>query len=344
MSPDALAAVNPFPSIDDVVAEMDAADKDKTEAPETDAASTETPNTEADPAAEDADEPEAAIEGDDAETEDGEAEEESEQPAIEPPRFWDAEGKAAFSKLPPELQKLVLAKQTESDVATSKKFEEAANIRKVAEAEASKLAGITSKLDKLIPEAEQTFATRWGTGEIDWNRVAQEQGVERAFQLKNDHDRELTAVQQLKVAKQEVDAVETQKFVAARFTELKTLVPELGDEKTGPAKQLELVNYISANYDVPASVVVKQATAKQLLMAHKAYLYDKLNADAKASVSAPKVPAKQAVQARPSVKSTAAPARAGSPQHARLQQLSRMSSRTVDEAVEYEDLREATNR
>ena len=329
-------------SIDQAVAVLDKPQEQEAAPAEAEQPTTEEPNTEAEPAAEDASEPETAIEGDS--TEEAQEQTEGDEPqlsALQPPALWTAEEKKDFDALPRHLQERVLAKETESNRAVSKKMEDAATARKAAEAEASKYAGINSKLDKLIPEAEQTFATKWGIGEIDWNRVAAEQGVELAFQLKNDYDREAATLQQLQFAKQEKDAIETQKFVANRFDELKTLVPELGDEKTGPAKQLELVNYISANYDVPADVVVKQATAKQLQMAHKAYLYDKLNADAKAKASDPKQPNKPAVPARPSVKPTAAPARTGSPQSARINVLSKKSTLTIDEAVELRNLKGA---
>lgn len=321
MPPDALAADNGPLSIEQAI-------EDITEKPEQEAAPveteqpTETPNTEAEPAAEDATGAETPADGES--TEEAQEQEEGDEPqlpALQPPALWTAEEKKDFDELPRHLQERLLAKETEANRVVSKKMEETAAVRKSFEGEASKYQALSSRLDKLIPEAEQTFAAKWGIGEIDWNRVAQEQGVERAFAMKNDFDREAATVQQLKTAKQEVDAIETQKFVATRFEELKTLVPEFGDAKTGPAKQLELVNYISANYDVPAEVVVKQATAKQLLMGHKAYLYDKLNADAKALASTPSTPTKPASAARPSVKPTAAPARPGSSQQVRLKSL-----------------------
>lgn len=334
------AATNAFPSIDDVVAEMDAAEIKKDEAPAT-AEAPEGQNTEAEPAATTADEPETVTEGETAETEDGETEaEEAEQPAIEPPRFWDAEAKDRFRELPRDLQELVLAKETARDAETSKKFEEAANIRKAADAEASKIAPLIAHLDKLIPEAEQTFATNWGIGEIDWNRVAQEQGVERAFQLKNDHDRQLASIQQLKAAKADAEGITIAKFKESRAEEMKTVIPELADAKEGPSRQLDLVRYLAAEGGVNPQVIIDRASAKELAIGWKAYLYDKLNADAKAQALSPKTPAqpKPATPAKPYVKPTAAPARASSPQSARIQALLNKKVRTVDEAVELMDL------
>lgn len=340
MPPDAPAADSEFLTIDQAVANLDAADQKEEQAPAT-AAAAETPNTEAEPAAEDTPEPETAIEGDDAETEEGAEEaEEAELPAIEPPALWSKEDKDAFLELPRHLQERLLARETESNRVVSKKFEEAAALRKAADIEASKLTQLTAHLDKLIPEAEQTFATNWGIGEIDWNRVAQEHGVERAFQLKNDHDRQLASIQQLKAAKDTAENVTTAKFKETRAEQMRTVVPDLADAKEGPARQIELVNYLASQGGVDPQVIINRASAKELAIGWKAYLYDKLNADAKTKAASPKTPAqpKPATPARPSVKPTAAPARAGSPQSARIQALQRKTSLTTDELVELMDL------
>src|SRR6185312_7222939 len=117
MPPDALAADATHLSIDEAVAALDAGDEKEDQAAPEQAVAAEGPSTEAEPAAEDASEPE---------TEDAEEAEEAELPAIEPPRFWDAEAKDRFRELPRDLQELVLAKETERDKATAKVIEEAA--------------------------------------------------------------------------------------------------------------------------------------------------------------------------------------------------------------------------
>lgn len=345
MTPDAPAADNSFLTIDQAVANLDASEIEREgEAPAVaDAASTEGQNTEAEPAAEDASEPEAVIDGEDAETDEGAEEgDEPQLPPLSPPALWNAEDKAVFDGLPRHLQERLLAKETESNRALASKFEEAAAIRKAAEAEASRFSAVTQKLDKLIPDAEQALTSRWGVGEIDWNRVAVEQGVERAFQLKNDFDREQAAIQHLKDAKDEAQRVQLQEFKVRRFDELKAIVPALADDKQGPTRQLALAAYMAKECGLPVEAIVDGATARQLSMGYKAFLYDQANASAKAQSSAPSTPAqtKPATPARPSVKATAAPARAGSPQSARLQALSRKPSLTTDELVELMDLQE----
>lgn len=94
-------------------------------------------------------EAEGELDGNDPEATDDDAapaekqtsdEEEQEQepgdPTIEPPSFWTAEERAAWSSLTPEAKKVVLAKETERDAYVSRMRNEAAEARKKYESEA----------------------------------------------------------------------------------------------------------------------------------------------------------------------------------------------------------------
>lgn len=322
MIPDALAADNSVLTIEQATADLDAAEIKRDEAPaKPDAASPEGQNTEAEPAAEDASEPEAVIDGEDAETEDADAEgEQPELPVIEPPRFWDTDAKKRFGELPRDLQELVLSKETERDKATSKKLEEYALKQKAADGEASRIAQLNGVLDKLLPQAVETFKDRWEN--VDWDAVVDQRGAEEALKLKNQMETERKQVQQLHVAKEQADAATTNRFVAERFDQLKTVCPDLADEKDGPDRQLKLVNFLTER-GVPSEAIIKRASAEELSIAYDAMRWRQAQADAKAKSSAPKTPAQNqpATPAKPSVRPTAAPARAGSPQLAKLRAL-----------------------
>src|SRR6185312_7672041 len=111
MTPDALAADSSFLTIDEAVANLDAAEIEREEAP-AETVEPAQPNTEAEPAAEDASEPEAVTDGDNAETEDSSEEgEEPQLPPLSPPALWNAEDKAVFDGLPRHLQERLLAKE-----------------------------------------------------------------------------------------------------------------------------------------------------------------------------------------------------------------------------------------
>lgn len=343
MPPDALAADTTPTTIDEAVAFLDAAENKKPEAPAAaEAAPNEQPTTEAEPAAEDASEPETATEGETAETEEGEAEgEKPELPAIEPPHFWDAKAKERFGELPRDLQELVLAKETERDKATAKALEEAALKRKAADGEASKIAQLNGVLDKLLPQAQETFQDRWAN--VDWNQVVDQYGADQALKLRNQMEGERTQLQQLQIAKGQADAASTERFVAERLDQLKTVCPDLVDGKEGAERQLKVVQFLTEQ-GLSQDLIVKRASAAELSIAYDAMRWRQAQADAKAKASAPRTQAqtKPATQPKPAMKPTAAPARAGSPQLARLQQLQRKPRLSIDEAVELLDLKEAS--
>jgi hypothetical protein len=93
----------------------------------------------------------------------------------------------------------VLAKETESNRAVSKKMEEAAAARKAADGEASRIAQLNGVLDKLLPQAMETFKDRWEN--VDWDAVVDQRGAEEALKLKNQMENERRQVQQLNAAK-----------------------------------------------------------------------------------------------------------------------------------------------
>lgn len=346
MTTDAIAADSGILTIDQAVAQLDAADKQEAEAPaEADAASpSEGQNTPAEPAAETASEPETATDGETAETEDGKAEgDEPELPAIEPPRFWDAEAKKRFGDLPRDLQELVLAKETDRDKATAKAIEEAALKRKAADGEASRIAQLNGVLDKLIPQAAEMFKDKWEN--VDWDKVVDQYGADQALKLKNQMEGERKQLQQLQTAKEQADAATTSRFVADRLEQFKTICPDLVDAKDGPDRQLKLVQFLSENAGHPADQVIKRASAQELSIAYDAMRWRQAQADAKAKASAPKTPAQTqpARPQKPTVRSTAAPSRSGSPQLSRLTQLNNKPRLSMDEAVERMDLMESLN-
>jgi len=315
MTPDAPAADNAPLTIDQAIASLNATEK-KDEAPvQSDAASLEGPNTEAEPAATDASEPETVADGDNAETEEGEAEGEPEQHAIEPPRFWDAEAKERFRELPRDLQELVLSKETERDRATSRAMQEAAERRKAADGEASRISQLNGVLDKLLPQAIETFKSRWDG--VDWNAVVDQYGAEQALKLRNDFEKEQVVVQQLQAAKNNAEQVQYQRYVEAESSKLPQLCPELADAKEGPSRRAALGKFL-IDSGVPPEAI-RHISAQETAIAYDAMRWRQAQASAKAKTSAPPTPARQNTQPRPSVRPTASPARA--PETARLKSL-----------------------
>lgn len=270
-------------SISETIAALDAAPpKEKVEA----APVAETEITEAVPTAEDAPEPVEAT-GDET-TEDTAEQEEGEEPVLsplDPPRFWDTEDKKAFGELTRAEQERLLKYSKVADTVTAKKLEEAETARKAASTETAKITQLSGIVDQTLTEAKAKFSNRWDN--VDWNSVADQYGVEAAFKLRNDYETEQATVQRLEAAKSEVDRVQTAAHISTRLEQLKTVAPDLTDEKLGPDRQLKLVNYL-AQYGVAPEVSIKRASAQELAIGWKAYLYDQGLAKATALVNMPK--------------------------------------------------------
>lgn len=337
MTPDAIAADNSFLSIDEAVANLDAADERENEAAPAEAEQPAQPNTEAEPAAEDASEPETATDGENAETEDSTEEaEEAELPAIEPPRFWPAEAKARFSELPRDIQELLSQNEDRSVKATSKSLQEAAEARKAAAEEASNLAALRGQLDQHIQTAKARFKSKWEN--VDWNATIDQYGAEQALKFKNEFEADQAAIAQAERDAAVAEQTDLKNFTAREMARLPEEAPDLIDPKTAPKRFEAMSKYLAAKGY--SQKQIQWMSADQVAVLNDALKWREANANAKAQIGLPKTPAKPASTPKPTVKATAAPGRAGSPQHARMQALSRKSSLTIDEAVELMDLQE----
>lgn len=109
-------------------------------------------STEADPALDD-DAPETA-------SEEGAESDEPATPAIEPPASWDAEAKAKWRALPPDVQELISTREMERDRATSMKLQEAAEVRRAVEAQSAETARMRDAYEqRLVAFARHLDAT-----------------------------------------------------------------------------------------------------------------------------------------------------------------------------------------
>jgi hypothetical protein len=333
---DAPAADTGVLSIDQAVTALSAPPKkEKEPAAETVEATPASEETEieADPTAENVAEPEEAIEDEsEAEQEESESEvEEAQQTSLEPPRFWDAKQKELFRGLSKEAQETILAHEDLRSAATSRALQEATEKRKAADGEASRLAQLAGDLDKLLPQAKQRFKSRWEG--VDWNAVIDQYGADQALKLKNEFEAEQTEIQQLEAAKVKVTLENTKRHVADRLVKLQTTCPDLVDTKEGPARQQQLVTYLSG-LGVPSKVVIEAASDVELGIAYKAMLWDQAQAKTAKLAQTQKTPPAN----RPAVRPTP-PSGHRSPNNARIQTLSKKPTLSVDEAVELATLR-----
>lgn len=314
MPPDATAADTGPLSIEQAVADI--TEPEKEVAPAAAEQPSEEQNTEAEPAASDANEPETATDGENAETEDAEAEgDEPEPPAIEPPRFWDAEAKKRFGELPRDIQELLSQNEDRSVKATSKSLQEAAEARKAAAEQASGLTALRNDLDQHIQTAKTRFKSKWEN--VDWNATIDQYGAEQALKFKNEFEADQAAIAQAEQSAAVAEQEDLKNFTAREVAKLPELAPDLIDPKTAPKRMEAIVTALRSAGYTPKQI--NWLDAFQVSAMNDALKWREANATAKAQMALPKTPAKPAASPKPSVRPTAAPS--GSPQSAKLKAL-----------------------
>jgi hypothetical protein len=327
-----------FLTIDQAVAQLDAADQKPDEqaspapepsqaAPAADAPETELPA-------------DTAAEGDEAETPDAEkpeVEPEAETLKLEPPLWWSTKAKDRFRELSPELQAVVFEQEEVRERVVSKTKQESADARKTADAEREQLKQRISALDAILPQAVQTYRDRWAN--VDWPALAQQMDPAEYNRARAMYEQETRQVQTLAEESQRANSERLQAFDKEQSEKLKTVAPDLVDEKLGPQRRQELGKFLKDvlgdEFD-PAQL--RTVTARQLAIAYDAKRWRDAQAKAREQAANPQPVTKPAAPApRPTVRATAAPAQ-GHPKNARLEALSRKRSLTIDEAVERMDL------
>lgn len=249
--------------ITDETTETDAADDagEVVDAEDTEAA------TQADEGVED--EPtEANVEGD----EDGEQAEPA-TPAIEPPKFWDAEGKESFAKLAPEAQRQVLKYEEQRTKAVAKAMQETAETRKSYEGKRQHLLDESDRIQEQFIDPVLPVLKEWD----DWfagpgrelkqtNLIAFLEQKAIYDDIKEDHDKAIAA-------KRKAFNTALADFVHEQAALIPQLVPELADEKEGLKRKTELFAYLRDEHGFEPDRLAG-ITAKEVQIAWKAKQFD----------------------------------------------------------------------
>jgi ElaB/YqjD/DUF883 family membrane-anchored ribosome-binding protein len=264
---------------------------------------------------------EAAQPGD-AET--AETEDEPEGLKLEPPRWWSKDKKDRFKELPPELQAVVFEQEETRERVTAKAKQEAADARKAADAEIGRARAKVATLDTLVPRAEQMFQNRWAN--VDWATLATQVEPGEYNRLRVQYEQEAVTVQALAGQQRQAAAERFTQFVQAEAEKLKTVVPDLVDEKLGLERKANLGKFLMS-VGFPADRIAAMS-AEEAGLAYDAMRWRDAQSKAATLARQPKQPVPQ----RPAVKPSSTGAR--SPQSGRLATLSQKRSLSTDEAVE----------
>jgi hypothetical protein len=208
-----------------------------------------------------------------------EPEAEAEAEALDPPPLWDAEDKALFATLTPEVQATILKQEAKRESVNGKAKEEAAAARKLHQQRAQELEEVVKTASEALPKAQQAFQSRWEN--VDW--VAYAEMVQRGEASASDYnahkaqyDADVKALTDAQAHAQRA-AREQAKIADERFeTEIATLAPALCEPTKGPANRQALSEYIVKN-GVPREVVPSLAAAPVALF-WKAMQFDQAQA------------------------------------------------------------------
>jgi len=253
------------------------------------------------------------------------------EPAIEPPQFWDAEGKERFAKLSPASQREVLEYEKQRTAAVAKAMQKSAETAKAAEAKLKQLQEVADQIGENYVEPRAKHMQAWDQwlGSNAAAQLARENPAAYAAEIAR-YDREKRDYDKVIADKKAADAAVFAEHVTEQRRLLAEVAPELADPKEGPARMRETLTYLTQQGMDAESL--RWITAKEAAIAHKAMLYDRAQAKAK---EAPKPKPKPAGP-------NAAPAGQGvraSSSEARLKALNSKHSLTVEEAIELRRLK-----
>lgn len=259
----------------------------------------------------------------------------AEGPVIEPPANWDAEAKAHFAKLPPELQEYQLALETQRNTAVSTAQREAAAVRTRADADLAQVKQLSEQLATIVPNALDTLQARWGVTTPDWLALAKEHGTEVVDAWRQQHGAEVEAVKTLQSERTKATAIARADYIRTETDRFAQLIPGVTDET-----KKALGSYLVESGFKPEDVAEADATA--LHIGWKAMQWDQHQAAQKAKIAALKIPApRPAAPATPSVRPGGAPPRSSASRD--LDSLSARLTKTgsMDDAVAFLNAKQA---
>lgn len=232
----------------------------------------------------------------------GDEQEQATEPetAIQAPDFWDAEGKDAFAKLPPEAQKAILPYEQQRTAAVARKLNEFAEVGKQYQAKREQLDTKITELSQFVSETDKELTEYEG---IDWQLEIAEATTQEQLQFVMREQARFEALKQAKTtaakAEEEARALDLREHHETVKMQLKALAPHLDfDTKEGVQRIQVIDRYLEGQGIDNATRAWMPAQA--MVIADKAFQYDLQQWKAKKSAQ-PK-PVTQKPAAGPSVK------------------------------------------
>lgn len=187
------------------------------------------------------------------------------------PQWWSKEAKARFAELPPELQAVVLEQEQKREAVTARAKQEAQEARRRASVRQAEAEGLAEQLGQVVPQAVEAHRSRWAS--VDWNAVAAMAGAEEVQRLRAQAIAEQQQLVHLAAAQAEASRRAHQAFLADEEDQL------AGTELADQGRRGEVARYLLQAGALPERL--KEITAMELTIAHKAMLWDRAQAGLK---------------------------------------------------------------
>lgn len=277
-----------------------------------------------------------ALSGEEADAGDPEAEA---PPSISAPRSWDAQARAAFARLPFDLQQVVAEREGERDRAVSRAQQEAGDARRRAEQEAGEVGRFKAGLEQLIQRGQATFQDRWADFDHNFPALVDQFGAEQALKWRAQRDHELGELARLDAAHQQAARHQRARFLDTESRRLSEISPELGDPKAGGERRERLARWLVEQgvdrgvlSDLDARTVALAYDAMRFRLGQAKVQGAKVQ-QGKSNPSAARPAAERPPASRPGARPTAAPAERSSSRTAQTASARFAQSRSVDDAV-----------
>jgi hypothetical protein len=213
---------------------------------------------------------------------------EAAQPPIEAPQSWPAEAKAAFTKLPPDLQQTVLQRESQREAALTQRAQEAAEARRLHDTERqAALAQRADYLESLQKMALLVMPEYQALQQVDWQRVQAESPAEftRLQALELGVKQKMAwieqewqgRVQQNQKMQQEI----LQQVLAEQRGLLTKVMPDYADEARAAPLRRDLGVYLRDVGGFTPQEINGTYDHRLVVMATKAMLYDRQNTAAR---------------------------------------------------------------
>jgi hypothetical protein len=246
---------------------------------------------------------------------------EDERPAeATAPESWSAKDKAWFDCQPPEVRERIAAYDATREAAAAKARNEAARAREAADAEARTLADARGEVERLLGEAAQRHAGSNWQG-VDWARWA-ELDPAAALQGRIRFEQEQAELQRLTAASRTAHDQAFRSYVADEGKKLAELAPDLASDD---GKRAEVGRWLIDQGYSPETL--RGVSARDLVTARKAMLWDRAEAALKSPKPAPTRQGSRPVRAS-AAPAPSTPARKAQEAHNRFAQ-----TRTLDDAI-----------